>query len=130
MNKKQLSILAALVGVFLFAYFMNFASPKIQNAIMEAFYMLQWYVRYHTLACVVPAMFIAGAIATFFSKEAVLRHLGLKPTRSKRTVWHPLPAPYWRFVRAACCRCSPVFIEWEPDWVRPRPFSIQDRRST
>ncbi|NQT11934.1 MAG: permease, partial [Planctomycetes bacterium] len=50
MNKKQLSILAALVGIFLFAYFMNFASPKIQNAIMEAFYMLQWYVRYHTLA--------------------------------------------------------------------------------
>ena len=81
MNKKQLSILAALVGVFLFAYFVNFASPKIQNAIMEAFYMLQWYVRYHTLACVVPAMFIAGAIATFFSKEAVLRHLGPKANK-------------------------------------------------
>ena len=81
MNKKQLSIFAALVGVFLFAYFMNFASPKIQNAIMEAFYMLQWYVRYHTLACVVPAMFIAGAIATFFSKEAVLRHLGPKANK-------------------------------------------------
>ena len=81
MNKKQLSIFAALVGVFVFAYFMNFASPKIQNAIMEAFYMLQWYVRYHTLACVVPAMFIAGAIAAFFSKEAVLRHLGPKANK-------------------------------------------------
>ena len=81
MNKKQLAILATLVGIFLFAYFMNFASPKIQNAIMEAFYMLQWYVRYHTLACVVPAMFIAGAIATFFSKEAVLRHLGPKANK-------------------------------------------------
>ena len=34
MNKKQLSIFAALVSVFLFAYFLNFASPKIQNAIM------------------------------------------------------------------------------------------------
>ena len=43
--------------------------------------MLQWYVRYHTLACVVPAMFIAGAIATFFSKEAVLRHLGPKANK-------------------------------------------------
>lgn len=81
MNKKQLSILLAMVGVFLFAYFVNFSSPKIQNAIMEAFYMLQWYVRYHTLACVVPAMFIAGAIATFFSKEAVLRHLGPKANK-------------------------------------------------
>ena len=81
MDKKQISIFAALVGVFLFAYYVNFTSEKIQNALMEAFYMLQWYVRYHTLACVVPAMFIAGAIATFFSKEAVLRHLGPKANK-------------------------------------------------
>ncbi|MBN1912397.1 MAG: permease [Pirellulales bacterium] len=81
MDKKQWTILASLVGVFLFAYYVNFASDKVQNAIIEAFYMLQWYVRYHTLACVVPAMFIAGAIATFFSKEAVLRHLGPKANK-------------------------------------------------
>ena len=43
--------------------------------------MLQWYAQYHTLACVVPAMFIAGAIAVFFSKEAVLRHLGPKANK-------------------------------------------------
>ena len=73
MNEKQWSILATLAGVFLFAYFVNFTDSKIQNAIMEAFYMLQWYARYHTLACVVPAMFIAGGIATFLNKEAVLR---------------------------------------------------------
>lgn len=81
MNKRELGIFAALAGVFLFAYFVNFTDLKIQNAIMEAFYMLQWYARYHTLACVVPAMFIAGAIATFFSKEAVLRHLGPKANK-------------------------------------------------
>ena len=81
MNKKELSIFAALTAVFLFAYFVNFADSKIHDAIMEAFYMLQWYARYHTLACVVPAMFIAGAIATFFSKEAVLRHLGPKANK-------------------------------------------------
>ncbi|MBC8873829.1 MAG: permease [Planctomycetes bacterium] len=81
MNKREFGILAALVGVFVFAYCVNFASPEIKKAIMEAFYMLQWYVRYHTLACVVPAMFIAGAIAVFFSKEAVLRHLGPKANK-------------------------------------------------
>ena len=67
--------------VFLSAYFLNFADPKIQQAIMDAFFMLQWYVQCHTLACVVPAMFIAGAIAVFFSKEAVLRHLGPKANK-------------------------------------------------
>lgn len=79
--KKEWAIFGGLLAVFLLAYFVNFASPKIQNAIMEAFFMLQWYAQYHTLACVVPAMFIAGAIAVFFSKEAVLRHLGPKANK-------------------------------------------------
>ena len=81
MNKRELGIFAGLAVVFLLAYFLNFTDPKIKDAVMEAFYMLQWYARNHTLACVVPAMFIAGGIATFFSKEAVLRHLGPKANR-------------------------------------------------
>ena len=79
--KKEWGIFLGLLAVFLIAYLMNFTDPKIQNAIMEACYMLQWYARNHTLACVVPAMFIAGAISTFFSKEAVLRHLGPKANK-------------------------------------------------
>lgn len=79
--KKEWATFVGLATVFLLAYFLNFADSKIQNAIMEAFFMLQWYVQYHTLACVVPAMFIAGAIAVFFSKEAVLRHLGPKANK-------------------------------------------------
>ncbi|MHB8863127.1 MAG: permease [Pirellulaceae bacterium] len=79
--KKEWGIFLGLLTIFLIAYLLNFTDPKIQAAIMEAFYMLQWYARNHTLACVVPAMFIAGAIATFFSKEAVLRHLGPKANK-------------------------------------------------
>ena len=33
---------------------------------------------HHTLACVVPAMFIAGAISTFLSQASVMRHLGAR----------------------------------------------------
>jgi hypothetical protein len=79
--KKEWGISLGLLTIFLIAYLLNFTDAKIQAAIMEAFYMLQWYARNHTLACVVPAMFIAGAIATFFSKEAVLRHLGPKANK-------------------------------------------------
>ena len=79
--KKEWGIFLGLLAIFLIAYLMNFTDPKIQVAIMEACYMLQWYARNHTLACVVPAMFIAGAISTFFSKEAVLRHLGPKANK-------------------------------------------------
>lgn len=79
--KRELWIFAGMAVVFLLAYFLNFGDPKIQTAIMDAFFILQWYAQCHTLACVVPAMFIAGAIAVFFSKEAVLRHLGPKANK-------------------------------------------------
>ena len=73
---KQWKILAAFVVIFLVAYFLPLSDGKVTGAIVEAFKMVQWYARNHTLACVVPALFIAGAIITFLSKEAVLRHLG------------------------------------------------------
>ena len=75
---KQWKIFSAFVAIFLIAYFLPLANTKVSGAILEAFKMLQWYARNHTLACVVPALFIAGGIITFLSKESVLRHLGPK----------------------------------------------------
>jgi len=74
--KRELKIFAALAGIFVIAYFLPLGNPRIQTAIQEAFRLLQWYARNHTLACVVPALFIAGAIITFLSKNSVMRYLG------------------------------------------------------
>lgn len=74
--KKELAKLLLLLGIFLTAYFLPVKMESVQKAILHAFEMLQWYAVHHTLGCVVPAMFIAGAIATFLSKESILRHLG------------------------------------------------------
>jgi uncharacterized membrane protein YraQ (UPF0718 family) len=76
--KREIKILAALVSIFLVAYFLPLGNPKIQQAIYEAFRLLQWYARNHTLACIVPALFIAGGIITFLSQESVMRYLGPK----------------------------------------------------
>ena len=76
--KRELKILAALVTIFVVAYVLPLGNPKVQDAIQEAFRLLQWYARNHTLACVVPALFIAGAIITFLSKNSVMRYLGPK----------------------------------------------------
>ncbi len=78
---RQWKILSVFVTVFLVAYFLPLSNAKVTGAILEAFKMLQWYARNHTLSCVVPALFIAGAITTFLSKEAVLRHLGPKANK-------------------------------------------------
>lgn len=79
--KREVTIFLVLLAVFLLAYCVNYTGTGTQAAIMEGLYMLQWYARNHTLACVVPAMFIAGAIATFFTQETVLRHLGPKANK-------------------------------------------------
>jgi len=78
---RELKIFSAFVGAFLVAFHLPLSSPKVTGAIVEAFKLLQWYARNHTLACVVPALFIAGGIATFLSKQAVLKHLG--PTANR-----------------------------------------------
>jgi uncharacterized protein len=65
-----------IIGIFVFMYFLPLGSQKITGAILEAFKLLQWYVINHTLACVIPAMFIAGAISTFLSQASVMRYLG------------------------------------------------------
>jgi len=70
-----------LAGIFAVMYFLPLGNPKTTNAIFEAFKLLQWYVINHTLACVVPAMFIAGAISTFMSQASVMRYLGAGANR-------------------------------------------------
>lgn len=78
---REWKIFAAFVAIFCVAYFLPLEHLKVQAAIQEAFRLLQWYARNHTLACVVPAMFIAGAIITFLSQTAVLRYLGPRANR-------------------------------------------------
>jgi len=78
---REGKIFLLFVGIFLFAYYLPLSSPKVQEAILEAFLMLQAYARNHTLTCVVPALFIAGAIITFLSQASVMRYLG--PTANK-----------------------------------------------
>jgi len=80
---REFKIFSVFAAIFLVAYFLPLSNPNIQAAILEAFRMLQWYARNHTLACVVPALFIAGAITTFLSKEAVLKHLGPKARKAE-----------------------------------------------
>ena len=71
-NKKLLLV----VGVFLLAYFVPFDKAQVGRAIQEAFLMLGEYARQHVLLCLVPAMFIAGAITVFLDQRAVIRYLG------------------------------------------------------
>jgi uncharacterized membrane protein YraQ (UPF0718 family) len=73
---KQRSKIFIIVAVFIFFYFMPFSNYKIPQAILESLLMAQDYARQHVLLCLIPAFFIAGAIANFISQENVIKYLG------------------------------------------------------
>ncbi|HOJ39093.1 MAG TPA: permease, partial [bacterium] len=69
-----------MVAVFLFFYFLPFRF-SVSNPLTEAVLLLQWYAREHVLLCLVPAFFIAGAIAVFVSQASVLKYFGRKANK-------------------------------------------------
>ena len=73
---KERTKLLLIVGIFAAAYYVPWSSPLIRQSGIEAFMMLQEYAREHVLTCLIPAFFIAGAIAVFVSQASVLKYFG------------------------------------------------------
>lgn len=73
---KERTKLLLIVGIFLTAYYVPWGQPVIRQSGLEAFLMLQEYAREHVLTCLIPAFFIAGAIAVFVSQASVLKYFG------------------------------------------------------
>jgi len=104
--KRELRIFAIMAGVFTFAYLVPFSSPIVRNAILEAFLLLQDYAREHVLLCLVPAFFIAGAIAVFISQASVIKYLGGK---AKKTVAYSVGALSGAILAVCSCTILPLF---------------------
>lgn len=105
-SRRELKIFGWMAGVFLLAYFLPLSNPKITAAIQEAFKLLQWYARNHTLACVVPALFIAGAVITFLSQASVMRYLGPK---SNQPLAYSVASVSGGILAVCSCSVLPVF---------------------
>lgn len=79
MNQKNEFKLAFYLGaVFLIFYFLPVGTQRFDTAIVEAFELTKWYAREHVVLCLLPAFWIAGAIAAFVSQGSVMRYLGPK----------------------------------------------------
>jgi uncharacterized membrane protein YraQ (UPF0718 family) len=79
--KREWKPLAAIIAVFLACYYLPVGASRFDNAVTEALFLVQEYAREHVLLCLVPAFFIAGAIAVFVSQGAVLKYLGAKANK-------------------------------------------------
>ncbi len=78
---KEWTKFGLIVVVFLAAYYIPWDHPVIRQSGLESFMMLQEYARQHVLTCLIPAFFIAGAIAVFVSQASVLKYFGAAANR-------------------------------------------------
>ena len=73
---RELKTILALAALVLAAWFLPVGSARFDASLIEAFAMLNEYARLHILLCLVPALFIAGAIGVFLNRDSVLSYLG------------------------------------------------------
>ncbi len=68
--------LVAILVVFLTFYYLPIGWPRFDNALVESLELTKWYAQEHVILCLLPAFYIAGAIAVFVSQGSVMRYLG------------------------------------------------------
>ena len=74
--KSEWKVLSAIISVFLLCFYLPVGESRFDNAVVEALHLVRWYAREHVLLCLIPAFFIAGAIAVFVSQGSVMKYLG------------------------------------------------------
>jgi uncharacterized protein len=80
--REQWKPLALIIAAFVLCFYLPVEalqqSQRFRNAFWEALHLVRWYAQEHVLLCLIPAFFIAGAIAVFVSQDAVMKYLGAK----------------------------------------------------
>ncbi|MEM3364008.1 MAG: permease [Candidatus Micrarchaeia archaeon] len=76
MEKEDYVQLAVIVGVFLLFYLLPPDADWLNKSVQSGLVLLSEYAKQHVLTCLVPALFIAGAISVFIKKDKILKYLG------------------------------------------------------
>ncbi|TET22288.1 MAG: permease, partial [Candidatus Cloacimonadota bacterium] len=103
---KEIYKLLLLMSIFLIAYFIPVNNIQFQNALVEALGMLKEYAREHVLFCLVPAFFIAGAIANFISQGAIIKYFGAK---AKKIISYSVASVSGTILAVCSCTVLPLF---------------------
>ena len=103
---KDRYYLLVIVGVFLAAYYVPWSAPLIRQSGLEAFLMLQEYAQEHVLTCLIPALFIAGAIAVFVSQAAVIKYFG---AGAKKILAYSVASVSGTILAVCSCTVLPLF---------------------
>lgn len=103
---KEYRLLVLFVMVFIVLYAAPVGHPRLGGALLEALHMLQEYAREHVVFCLIPAFFIAGAIANFISQAAVIRYFG---GNAKKWLAYSVASVSGTILAVCSCTVLPLF---------------------
>ncbi|UCB50059.1 MAG: permease [Deltaproteobacteria bacterium] len=103
---RERTKLILILLVFALAYTIPWNNPTIRQSGLEAFMMLQEYAREHVLTCLIPAFFIAGAIAVFVSQASVLKYFGAS---AKKILSYSVASVSGTILAVCSCTVLPLF---------------------
>ena len=106
MERKDWNMLIWIAVIFGILYFVPSQSEWFKTSIFSAFDLLHEYAKEHVLTCLVPALFIAGAIAVFIQKEKVMKYLGHE---AKKYVSYGVASVSGSILAVCSCTILPLF---------------------
>ncbi len=108
--KGQWKALALIVGGFLAFFYLPVEALRgalpAPGPLWESLHLARWYAREHVLLCLVPAFFIAGAIAVFVSQGSVMKYLG---ARANKVLAYGVASVSGTVLAVCSCTVLPLF---------------------
>ncbi len=105
---KPLTILVAGFAVF---FWLPVENGRFTGALVESLALVKWYAREHVILCLIPAFFIAGAIACFVSQAAVMKYLG---AGARKVLAYGVASVSGAILAVCSCTVLPLFaVIWK-----------------
>ena len=98
--------LSVIVGVFIIFFWLPVGNSRFNGAVIESLALAKWYAQEHVILCLVPAFFIAGAIACFVSQAAVMKYLG---AGAKKVLAYGVASVSGSILAVCSCTILPLF---------------------
>jgi len=98
--------LSVIVGGFIIFFWLPVGNSLFNGAVIEALALAKWYAQEHVILCLIPAFFIAGAIACFVSQAAVMKYLGAS---AKKVLAYGVASVSGSILAVCSCTVLPLF---------------------
>jgi len=103
---RERNIIIITILVFLAVFFMPVNAEWFEKSVFSGLALLHEYAKYHTLTCLLPALFIAGGITVFVNKEVILKYLG---SQAKKYVSYSVASVSGILLAVCSCTILPLF---------------------